>query len=71
MEKLVTALIAYCFIRECIFVYYTHRLLNKLMSRNYYEYQLAEQVGKAPKKAESQPEIKEELIDDPSDIIAF
>ncbi len=38
--------IGYCLLREIYFLYAVHSLLNKLMSRNYHEFQITESRGK-------------------------
>lgn len=53
--------LTYCVIREVIFWFTTQKLLNKLMSRSFYEYQLGKNLGKVeegPKKEydEEEPE---------------
>ena len=49
MEFALAATLLYCVAREIIFIVTVHKLMNKLMSRNYHEYKLAESVGKQPK----------------------
>jgi hypothetical protein len=43
-------ILAYCVVREWLFIQTTNKLVNKLMSRNYHEYKAAESVyeKKAP-----------------------
>lgn len=45
-DKIILILIAYCIIREVIFLYTVHKLVNKVMSGSFYEYQQAKAVGK-------------------------
>ncbi len=52
MTQLVIGLIAYCLVRECIYLYTTHKLVNKIMSRSFHEYQIANNSGKIVKKPE-------------------
>lgn len=40
------ALLTYCALREVYFIYSTQTLMNKLMSRNYHEFQMSEKAGK-------------------------
>lgn len=42
MDSLVIGLIVYCVVRELFFLYSTHKLINKILSRSYYEYKMAE-----------------------------
>ena len=53
---IVPCLLSYCLIREAIYIYTTQTLVNKIMSRNYGEYQLS----KNPAKIEP-TQIKQEL----------
>lgn len=43
--KVVLISMAYCVVREVYFMWQTNKLLNKLMSRNYYDFQVSDQVG--------------------------
>lgn len=45
-NALIYALLAFIVIREVIFQVSLQRLVNKLMSRSFYEYQTAKSVGK-------------------------
>lgn len=57
-EILIGALLLFILVREMLFLYSTHKLLNKLMSRNYWEYQTSQRIGKihpAPKMAAEDP----------------
>lgn len=60
----VIALLVYIFIREWFFIRSTHLLLEKLMSRNYYDYQVSKDVGRI--KESVQPIRIED--DDPEDL---
>ncbi len=46
---IIAALVGYCLVRECIYLYTTHKLVNKIMSRSFHEYQLANKAGKIEK----------------------
>lgn len=54
-DFIIAILLGYLLIRELVFHFSTQRLINKLMSRNYGEYQLAEAYGK---KRNEPPRIK-------------
>ena len=56
-------LLCYLIVRECFYIYSTNKLLDKLMSRNYNEYQYTKNLGKA---LEPSPKIKvqEEIPED-------
>lgn len=45
MNSLVVLILTLWGVRELYFLYSTHKLLNKLMSRNYFEYQTASGLG--------------------------
>lgn len=49
--------------REVVFQVTTHRMINKLMSRGFYEYQQAKSV-KAQKKADNLFKVQEDLPED-------
>lgn len=42
MQELVIGLAVYSVVREVFFIYNVNKLLDKLMSRNYHEYKMAE-----------------------------
>ena len=42
MDSLVVGLIVYCLLREVFFLYSTQKLINKIMSRDYNTYKMAE-----------------------------
>lgn len=44
--SLISVLLIYSVLREVVFWVTTHRLLNKLMSRSFHEYQMGNNVGK-------------------------
>lgn len=46
MEYLVLGLIAYCVVREFFFMYTVNKLVDKVMSRSYYDYKVSTEVGK-------------------------
>lgn len=50
-EIVIIGLLVYTLTREAIYLYSMHKLVNKLMSRNYHEYKSAEEVYK-PKQAQ-------------------
>lgn len=52
MTLLLVFVLAYTFVRELFFLSTTHKLINKLMSRNYHEYKLAEELELSGKKPE-------------------
>jgi hypothetical protein len=45
-NTLIYILFGYCVAREIVFFCVTQRLVNKIMSRSYHEFKLAENVGK-------------------------
>jgi len=45
ITTLLFLLAGYIVVREIFFMYTTHKLINKLMSRNYHEYVAAETIG--------------------------
>ena len=45
-ENAFYALLCFTLVRELFFMWQTHRLLNKAMSRSYFEHQQAQQMGK-------------------------
>lgn len=58
-------LVGYCIIRELVFLVSTHKLINKLMSRNYHEYTISESRGKmGNQETTRQPGFR----DDPEDL---
>lgn len=46
MDHLIYGLLGYTLIREAFFAYQLNKLTNKLMSRNYYEYEVSKKAGK-------------------------
>lgn len=42
----VLILISYCLIREVFFMIHTQKLVNKIMSKNYYDFQISKEAGK-------------------------
>lgn len=63
MEAIVICLLVYTVVRELFFYHQTNKLLNKLMSRNYHEYQVSEQVEKSfvPKRIKVDGSYNEDL----------
>lgn len=65
MEKPYYIILVYLVIREAIYQYSMQRLVNKLMSRNYYEFKSAEKLEErreiAPKVDNDMPEDLGEL----------
>ena len=58
----VVTLLVYTLLREILFYYQSQKLINKLMSRNYHEYRVTEQVGKPkPQTVQLKPELTEDL----------
>lgn len=43
---IIVVLLSYTIVREIMFAYQTNKLINKLMSRNYYDYKITEQSTK-------------------------
>jgi len=43
-DKIAVALLIYCMVREVFFVYTINKLVNKVMSRNYHEYRVANEL---------------------------
>lgn len=46
MDSIVICLLLYSLLREGLFFYERQRLINKIMSRNYHEYTVAQSAGK-------------------------
>lgn len=61
---MIFALIGYCIIREMFFWYNHQVLLNKLMSRTYYDFQLSEKVGKVEDKTPPKMAVDDGLEED-------
>lgn len=61
MSYLDIALLAFILIREIMYQYTTHRLVNKIMSRNYHEYESAKEVYKPKERAIIDQGIPEDL----------
>lgn len=61
-NHVIVGLLLFIAIRELFHIYTTHQLLNKLMSRNYHEFQVSTQVGK-PVKEEAFPPVEIEQED--------
>ena len=56
MSQLSIALFVAWMAREVWFFYVTHKLINKLMSKNYYDFKLSENIGKESKVEVLPPE---------------
>lgn len=59
--KIIVALLAFILFREVWFTVVTHRMINKLMSRDYRDFKLAEQTGTI------RNEVSKPKYDDPQD----
>jgi hypothetical protein len=53
VDHILYALLAYCVVRELIFIYTVQKLVNKLMSRNYYDFKVSENAGTIDKTTTS------------------
>lgn len=54
-------ILAYCAIRELFFMMTVNKLVNKLMSRNYHEYESAQTAYLPVEKKEKEPENLENI----------
>lgn len=63
MNFIVVSLLVYCLAREFFYQWSMQKLLNKFMSRNYYDYKISEDVGKMSQglKIKEEDEIPEDL----------
>ena len=61
MNSLEAGLLIFILVRESIYQYTTHRLVNKIMSRNYHEYESAKEVYKPKERAIIDQGIPEDL----------
>lgn len=64
-EHLIYILIGYMSVREIWFHYTTHKLVNKLMSRNYFDYRASEEQGKITQASSQSPHLD---LDPPEDL---
>lgn len=62
MGEIVFVLVVYTIAREIFFLYTTHKLINKIMSRNYHEFRMAEIPPAADHATHKMPE------EDPEDL---
>jgi len=53
MNDLAVILLIYCVVRECFFIYSTQKLVNKIMCRNYHDFQVSENAGRIPETTPS------------------
>lgn len=62
-NAIVLLLVLYIVARESFFLYSTHKLVNKIMSHNYHDYQQSAQVRKTEPKAPTfaPPEFEDDL----------
>jgi hypothetical protein len=60
-ELLIGGLLAFILVREWQFSKNTHKLIDKLMSRNYYDYEISKTVSNAPIQ-KTEPDLKLETI---------
>lgn len=66
LDKYLAILVAYILGREAFFYYQTHKLINKLMSRNYWEYERA----KNPEPENVKPnQVNDEPLEEPEFIV--
>lgn len=49
-QILILSLLVFTLIREAVYQWTLHRMVNKLMSRNFYDFQVAQGIGKINKK---------------------
>lgn len=61
MDPVVGFLLTFIIVREAMHQLTTHRLLNKLMSRNYHEYEAGKEVYKPRIKTPRREEVPEDL----------
>lgn len=65
MGTMALCLLLFSLLRECMFLYERHKLLNKLMSRNYHEYTLAKNAGKLDKSGRDEEQEIVQNVDIP------
>lgn len=61
MDPVVGFLLAFIIVREAMHQFTTQKLVNKLMSRNYHEYEAGKEVYKPKIKLPRQDELAEDL----------
>lgn len=61
MDPVVGFLLAFIIVREAMHQFTTQKLVNKLMSRNYHEYEAGKEVYKPKIKLSKQSEVPEDL----------
>jgi hypothetical protein len=60
-ELVIVALLVFIFAREVFFLLTTHRLINKIMSANYRDFQLSSQTGRMKNEVKKEKfELEEE-----------
>jgi hypothetical protein len=64
----ITLLLVFILIREGVNIFQTNRLLNKVMSRNYHEYEFAKNVAHTMKERETMDNYREEKEGLPEDL---
>lgn len=65
---IISLLLCYILVRECFYIYSSNKLLDKLMSRNYNEYQWTKNMAKV---AEQKPQPFKEETELPEDLNAL
>lgn len=61
----IVLVLAYCLLREVFFIYSQQKLVNKLMSRSYHEYESANRLGQ---KVKAQRTVSEEPMENLVDL---
>lgn len=67
---LIFVLITYILIRETTFIYSTHKMVNKIMSRSFHDYEFSKNVSKTLNSDQTK-KIQEEMPEDLSPIQNF
>lgn len=60
MDKAWILFLTYSFGTQALFIYALHKMVNKIMSRDYYEYKKSDIVGK-PKEEKKKALVEEEM----------
>lgn len=71
MSDLTLVLIVYLIVREVVYTYQVNRLLNKLMSRNYHDYEFSKNVKTTMEHRESPLKMDEGMPEDLSALNSF
>lgn len=59
----IPTLVGFIVLREAWFLYQIHILTNKIMSKNYYDYEFSKNINLSTEKVEHKVQLKDEEID--------